>query len=74
MKAMFWTFIGVLMTANIAMADVIPDPSFQEKAERFFDGIEIHPEVSALAIGLIVGSAATWLIMRSRKKNGSNPK
>jgi hypothetical protein len=74
MKHLFWAAVALLFTAQQAVADVIPDSTFGEKVETFWEGIEIHPEISALAIGLILGSTTTWLFMRSRKKNGSHPK
>ena len=71
MKPLFWAAVALLFTARQAVADVIPDPSFQENAERFFEELGIPPEITILAIGILVGTVGMWLIMRFRKKNGS---
>ena len=71
MKPLIWAAVALLFTARQAVADVIPDPSFQENAERFFEKLGIPPEITILAIGILVGTIGMWLIMRFRKKNGS---
>ena len=71
MKPLFWAAVALLFTARQAVADVIPDPSFQENAEKFFEELGIPPEIPIFAIGILVGTVGMWLIMRFRKKNGS---